>query len=165
MDSKGNQFVWVPVDNYALFERTTTYDGTITPPSSTSLEPATEVSTATLNAPHEVLSLTNDLTGEHAEYAAMRTSVEKYKGFYIGRYEAGTNENRTSTTLKTNPTTPVYVQANKYVYDYVVWGSIMVNVEEDYINSSGVNYGKGAVYLARNLYPNNNSIVFMSASR
>lgn len=46
-------------------------------------------------------------------------SVEKYGGFYIGRFEAGTDNNRTS---QDDELTPVVVKKDKYPYTYV-WGT------------------------------------------
>lgn len=84
-----NQFVWVPVPNMDDFVRKEGYsngkpqtffaysmDATATEPFSKTTDDGI------------TLSATNDLTGEYAEYAAMKASVEKYGGFYIARYEA-----------------------------------------------------------------------------
>ena len=155
-----NQFVWVPVeytktntdtDNNGLddgfdkvFQRTTTFDGTITPPISFHSEPYSY---------NETITETNDLTGEYAEYKEMCKSVEKNRGFYIARYEAGTTSQRTSTS---NGTTDLLIQKNKPAYDYVGWGVTETQVEGDVIFAEK-NQGKSAVELSRKLY-NNSSI-------
>ena len=150
-DSKGNEFVWVPVDDFAKFERTTTYNGTITSPSTTYYtEPFSKTTVDQIT-----LSLTNDLTGEWKEYAAMRASVQENKGFYIGRYEAGTTKERTTAS---NGTTDVVIQKNKPVYTYVAWGPSMTDTIGE-ITCFGENEGVGAVELSRNLYKNSNSVV------
>ena len=146
-DNAGNEFVWIPVDDFSKFERTTTYNGTITDPGYA--EPYTEDS--------------NDTTGERAEYVAMRSSVKKYGGFYIGRYEAGSTVKREN---KVNGTTEMVVKKDVYPYNYVVWGVSMtltkgdvnVTVWED-ISSFDVNRGKCAVELSRNMYSSSNSVV------
>ena len=77
-DSEGNEFVWVPVDNIIEFERKAGYyDGILQ-----SLEDYTE--------PYE-----NGYPTEVADYNAMKDSVAEHKGFYIGRYEAGSETERT----------------------------------------------------------------------
>ena len=150
-DSKGNEFVWVPVDDFENnFKRTTTYDGTITDPGSDYTEPFSKTTSAGIT-----LSLTNDLTGEWAEYAAMRASVEENKGFYIGRYETGTTSARTNIA---NGTTDVLVQKGKPVYNYVGWGPSMTSASGD-VTYSSKNQGKGAVELSRNMYKGSSSVV------
>lgn len=58
---KGNQFVWVPVENYG----TTDFD-------------------------NSGLTYTEDIDSNITEEnEAIKNSIEKYKGFYIGRYETG----------------------------------------------------------------------------
>ncbi|MGN1310412.1 MAG: hypothetical protein ACI4VP_01660, partial [Clostridia bacterium] len=86
----------------------------------------------------------NDPTGE---YANMIASVAKYGGFYIGRYEAGSNNNRSTT--RTDET--VLVQKGAYPYNYVCWAKNMTDYEETYTSGSN-NYGHGAVYLSKNMY-------------
>jgi len=60
-----NQFVWVPVPNISKFERKDWYTGNVL-----------------------VSELNSCLPTEIEEYNVMKASVEKYGGFYIGRYEA-----------------------------------------------------------------------------
>ncbi len=149
-DIKGNEFVWVPVDDITKFERTTTYTGTtISDPGDTYTEPFSKTTSTGVS-----LSLTNDLTGEYLEYKLMRESVKKYKGFYIGRYETGTINERTE---KSNETTELVVQRNMHVYNYVGWGPSMTSVKGDVIYSD-MNQGKGAVELSRNMYKSSISV-------
>ena len=51
----------------------------------------------------------------------MKTSVERYKGFYIGRYEAGDKENTEAKTLRisNDVTKTVTIKANQAPYNYV----------------------------------------------
>ena len=121
-DSKGNEFVWIPVDDFSKFERTTTYNGTITDPGSSFVEPYTTAS--------------NDSTGEYAEYTAMRSSVEKYGGFYIGRYEAGKENN------------DLVIKKGVAVYNSTPWGTSMTEVGTT-----------GVTALSRNMYKSSSSVV------
>jgi len=148
-----NQFVWVPVDDFSKFERTTKFRPTesITPTSTAFMEPFSATTDEGIT-----LSDTNDLTGEYAEYKAMRKSVSQNGGFYIGRYEAGTNIKRQNYT--SNGTTELYVQKNKYAYSHVGWGPSMTEEEGDCVYAD-YNYGDGAVVLARGLYNDSTSVV------
>ena len=74
---------------------------------------------------------TTSYTLERAEYDAMVTSVSKYGGFYIARYEASKN----STTNKAQSI------ANQNPWNDISWGNPV-----EYPTS-------GAVYEARAVYP------------
>ncbi len=101
-----NQFVWVPVPDINKFQRTTTYNGTITTPGDNYTEPCSKLSE---------LSNANDTTGEYAEYTTMRESVEKNGGFYIARYESGKENNN------------IVIKKGATVCD-VAWGTNMKDV-------------------------------------
>ena len=139
-DKNKNEFVWVPVYDFSKFQRTTTYDGTITPLSYGN-EPATKVEKEDPDSPNLIdlgtLSLTNDLTGEWAEYTAMRASVKEHGGFYIARYEAGKDG-----------TDVVVSKKDATVWTRVPWGISIVDVDSE-----------GAVYLSRKMYENSKSFV------
>ena len=90
-DKDGNQFVWVPVATLADYKRTW-YTG----------------------------------WGPFSEYSEAlpedeKTSVERYKGFYIGRYEAGDKESTEAKTLRSSNdvTKTVTIKANQAPYNYV----------------------------------------------
>ena len=90
-DKNLNQFVWVPVATIADYKRTW-YKG----------------------------------YGSFSEYLEAlpedeKTSVERYKGFYIGRYEAGDKENTEAKTLRSSNdvTKTVTIKANQAPYNYV----------------------------------------------
>ena len=90
-DKDGNQFVWVPVAILADYKRTW-YTG----------------------------------DGSFSDYLEAlpedeKTSVETYKGFYIGRYEAGDKENTEAKTLRSSNdvTKTVTIKANQTPYNYV----------------------------------------------
>lgn len=129
-DKDGNEFVWVPVNFTATgtldadgldtgfkdtFKRNTTYSDYTEPYAS-------------------------GYDGEDTEYLNMMQSVQKNRGFYIGRYEAGTTEPRTEATTTTSE---VVVKRDAYPYIYVKWG--------DAINTVG---NEGAVYLSKHMYDN-----------
>ena len=91
-DKDGNQFVWVPVATLADYKRRTWYTG----------------------------------NGSFSDYSEAlpedeKTSVEKYKGFYIGRYEAGDKENTEAKTLRSSNdvTKTVTIKAGQVPYNYV----------------------------------------------
>ena len=90
-DKDGNQFVWVPVATIADYKRTW-YTGD-----------------GTLSKYSEALPEDE------------KTSVERYKGFYIGRYEAGDKENTEAKTLRSSKdvTKTVTIKANQAPYNYV----------------------------------------------
>ena len=90
-DKDENEFVWVPVATIADYKRTW-YTG-------------------------------NDLFSEYLEALPEdeKTSVERYKGFYIGRYEVGDKENTEAKTLRSSNdvTKTVTIKANQAPYNYV----------------------------------------------
>ena len=90
-DKDGNQFVWVPVATIADYKRTW-YKG---------YDPFSSYSEA----------LPED----------EKTSVKTYKGFYIGRYEAGDKESTVAKTLRNSNdvTKTVTIKANQAPYNYV----------------------------------------------
>ena len=93
-DKDGNQFVWVPVATIADYKRTW-YTGD-----------------GTLSNYSEALPEDE------------KTSVEKYKGFYIGRYEAGDKDSTEASTpaLRTSSSSTsnkISIKANQAPYNYV----------------------------------------------
>ena len=93
-DKDGNQFVWVPVATLADYKRTW-YTG---------WSPFSDYSEA----------LPED----------EKTSVERYKGFYIGRYEAGDKESTGTTkatfrTSSSDASNSVTIKADQVPYNYV----------------------------------------------
>ena len=90
-DKDLNQFVWVPVATLADYKRTW-YTGDDSFSSYSEALPEDE-----------------------------KTSVERYKGFYIGRYEAGDKESTVAKTLRSSNdvTKTVTIKANQAPYNYV----------------------------------------------
>ena len=92
-DKDGNQFVWVPVATLADYKRTW-YTG---------------------EDPFSDSDYSEALPEDE------KTSVERYKGFYIGRYEAGDKENTEAKTLRSSNdvTKTVTIKAGQVPYNYV----------------------------------------------
>ena len=90
-DKDLNQFVWVPVATIADYKRTW-YTG------------------------YDSFSDYSEALPEDE-----KTSVERYKGFYIGRYEAGDKESTVAKTLRSSNdvTKTVTIKANQAPYNYV----------------------------------------------
>ena len=135
-----NQYVWVPVPDINEFVRRDGYEG-----NNSDLQ--TFVSAGTTREP---VNYTDDWTREVAEYNKMYNSVRRYGGFYIARYEAGSETKRTNTANGT--TTLVPSKKDKYPYNYVAWGKNEWNINGD-VTHNGNNQGKGAVVLSRSVYP------------
>ena len=90
-DKDRNQFVWVPVATLADYKRTWYTE-------------------------YDSFSSYSEALPEDE-----KTSVERYKGFYIGRYEAGDKENTEAKTLRrsNDVTKTVTIKANQAPYNYV----------------------------------------------
>ena len=102
----GNQFVWVPVDNFKDFKRYDSYwDNEITDKVSSCYEPAQEG---------------YRYDGEVEEYNSMMTSVEKNHGFYVARYEAGKEQIEGVDT--------VVSKKGASVWNFIAWGDSMTSI-------------------------------------
>ena len=154
--TKYNQFVWIPVEvnkttepkdtetSIASFKRSVWQDNARVAnnaQSSTSF-PSSSYSWSDYTEPYSKDSSDYDGTGTgktgiSAQITELTKSIYKYGGFYIGRYEAGSETARTSGSSQT---AAFVVQQDKYPYNYVKWGKGMGDVSE------------GAVYLSNSLY-------------
>ena len=143
-----NQFVWIPVEvnkttepkdtetSIASFYRTKWANN-----ASTGGERTTGLSTKNTE-PYSKDSRDYDGTGTgktgiSAQITELTKSIYKYGGFYIGRYEAGSETARKNDSSQT---AAFVVQQDKSPYNYVKWGKGMGDVSE------------GAVYLSNSLY-------------
>jgi len=120
-----NQYVWVPVPNISEFVIKDGYsNGALQQTYYTT-------SSGRMSEPFSKGNVTeeNDTTGEYAEYAAMKASVEQYGGFYVSRYEIG----------KEDTDTPVTKQLAT-LWNNIPWGTSMSEVGTE-----------GAVYYSRNI--------------
>ena len=110
-DKDRNQFVWVPVATLADYKRTAYSTNVATE----------ETDTATNSIKINYSSSKNSEYFTEALPEDEKTSVERYKGFYIGRYEAGDKENTEAKTLRSSNdvTKTVTIKANQAPYNYV----------------------------------------------
>ena len=146
--TKYNQFVWIPVEvkptdtenSIASFYRSAWTENT-----ATGGERTTGLD-AKFTEPYSYDTTNNyDQTNGIADQITELTkSIYKYGGFYIGRYEAGSTKERTSSSFSFQ-TEPFVVQQDKYPYNYIDWGRSMSAVS------------RGAVYLCNNLYSKTNT--------
>ena len=109
-DKDGNQFVWVPVTTLADYKRT-----------AYSTNVATEETDTATNSIKIKPTSSSSYYYTEALPEDEKTSVERYKGFYIGRYEAGDKENTEAKTLRSSNdvTKTVTIKANQAPYNYV----------------------------------------------
>ena len=110
-DKDGNQFVWVPVATIADYKRTAYSTNVATE----------ETDTATNSIKINYSSSKNSEYFTEALPEDEKTSVERYKGFYIGRYEAGDKESTVAKTLRSSNdvTKTVTIKANQAPYNNV----------------------------------------------
>ena len=112
-DKDGNQFVWVPVATLADYKRTAYSTNVATK----------ETDTATNSIKINYSSSSSEYFKE-ALPEDEKTSVERYKGFYIGRYEAGDKESTGTTkatfrTSSSDTSNSVTIKADQVPYNYV----------------------------------------------
>lgn len=141
--TKYNQFVWIPVTvsntdtetSIANFYRSEWIENS----RGTSLMDSVEFIEPGIND-------AEDETGIATQIANLTKSIYNNGGFYIGRYEAGSEEERICTNwIKPSQTDSFVIQQDKYPYYCIKWGTSVEN-----INSGG------AVYLSNRLYNNDN---------
>ena len=109
-DKDGNQFVWVTVATIADYKRT-----------AYSTNVATEETDTETNSIRINYSNSNSNYFTEALPEDEKASVDTYKGFYIGRYEAGDKESTEGKTLRSSAdaTKTVTIKANQAPYNYV----------------------------------------------
>ena len=161
-NSIGNEFVWIPVtytatntdtdsngydDGFdAVFYRSN-WEADDTNGGKRGTTKYTATTGSSYNEPYA-----SGYATETTEYNAMLKSVYDNKGFYIGRYEAGSTVARTNTA---NGTTEMVVKRDAYPYIYVGWGLTMKDYTSD-VTCSSKNQGLGALALSKALYANKN---------
>ena len=107
----GNQFVWVPVEDDSAFRP---YEGYYNKKLDTMLSNCKEPAT-------------NGYATEQAEYDAMKQSVLDHDGFYVARYEAGTENGARTSTDKNNIDDEAVFKQGKNVYNWIKWGNSMTD--------------------------------------
>lgn len=137
-NSIGNEFVWIPVDDFYEFERESFNKDIIAEENFTTIE----LTEGKYYEPAGDGRGIDEAESKNIQEAQkMYKSVKTYKGFYIGRYETGIEEDVERTTNSGISDTPV-VKKNKYIYNYIKWGNDTTSEEE------------GAVKLAQNFINN-----------
>ena len=141
-DSQGNQFVWIPTGTYQTSTGAKTNEltrrqwGSI----NSDTEPTTISGDSAISPYYYGEGATQDSSGSaispvETNIEAFKTSVATNGGFYIGRYEAGTETERTSSS---DPLTTPLVQANKEAYVYVTRDQAKERSEAMYSGNSEV---------------------------
>ena len=139
--TKYNQFVWIPVEVKSTDTENSIasfYRSEWTANASTGGDRTAGLSTDYTEP--DSTNDTDDKTGIAKQIANLTKSIYKYGGFYIGRYEAGSETPRTSSS----GVTTLGIKQDMYPYIYVKWG--------DSMSSIGTT---GAVYLSNSLYNTN----------
>ena len=128
-DEKGNQFVWVPVGEYNIEKGeklTNNLSRRTATESSILVEIEGDSVLATYGTSEMFYGEGNENSVVKEQINTFKNSANKNKGFYIGRYEAGTEVERTS--HNDSLTKPV-VQAHKFPYTYVTRDQAMIEAE------------------------------------
>lgn len=156
----GNQFVWIPVEDYSNFHLIEGYyQGNLDTMLSTqenSIETVAREAGDTINAgsPGKP-STANSVIGTD-ESIAMYQSVKANKGFYIARFEAGiagaTDNGRLSIKTAIDGSVKPLSQKGVGVWNSIPWGG--TNSIEASDNLPGNDNADGAVKVARSMYQN-----------
>ena len=144
-----NQFVWIPVDSKTFFTtdtqfKRTDYLNTESLISQTVGINYWELLLDDINMPsdNQGSNLVSQITLEEA--TEMYTSVKKYGGFYIGRYELGGDEVQEGTNFGRGN---LSITKGKYPYNGAKWGATMTS---EYLED-------GAVTISRSMYTSRNN--------
>lgn len=137
-ESTGNEFVWIPVDNFEEFTRE---DFGITKIDKNNFITTQETSESYYEPSGDGENIDETANENIQEAQNIYKSVNKYKGFYIGRYETGI-ENNTARTSSSGIAQEPVIKKKKYIYNYISWGN------------STIDETGGAVEKARSLYEN-----------
>ena len=123
-DDSGNQFVWIPVGEYNV---STTINSTGKLTNELTRRTFTEEGSMPVSGDDAIAGPKAEENNEYyygegnensvakEQIGAFKTSATTNKGFYIGKYEAGTETERTLDAQLTKP----LVQANKYPYIWI----------------------------------------------
>ena len=156
--TQGSQFVWVPVQNYEDFHLIEGYSNNKLQTQLTATNPSREAGANTEGTKPGLPNEKNTTNGT-TESIAMYSSVNKYGGFYIARYEAGINGTTESTTTNdTNKQTqdgsvkPVSKQGVG-VWNFIPWGGTSAETSPN-DGLPGDETKDGAVKVARSMYNN-----------
>ena len=140
-DKDGNEFVWIPVE-YTATEVDSNNNGL-----DDGFETTFKRTTSDRSFYYEPYA--KGYAEEESDYIKMMKSVQKNRGFYIGRYETGTTIPRTDSTTTTST---MVVKRDAYPYIYIGWGNELNDITTEVTYQSKVR-GKGATYLSQTMYP------------
>ena len=154
----GNQFVWIPVNDYSKFHLIEGYSSSVLQKYiSQEVDPSREAGDI-LNVVGS--PMTKNSTKGIAESVAMYNSVKNNHGFYIARFEAGIEgkiansnlslEERKVADGKTKPLS----QKGVGVWNNIIWGGTQSDVALDGL--TGDDTADGAVKVARSMYTKSN---------
>ena len=155
----GNQFVWIPVNDYSKFHLIEGYSSSVLQKYiSQEVDPSREAGDI-LNVVGR--PMTKNSTKGIAESVAMYNSVKNNHGFYIARFEAGIEgttdnyslsaENKKVADGKTKPLSKKGVG----VWNEIPWGGTSSNTASDGL--PGDDTANGAVKVARSMYTKSNT--------
>lgn len=159
VDKKGNEFVWVPIElSEEEISEGITFESKYPRTRFRNNEPTNELEER-YKEPYD-----NGYMGENIEYENMINSVTKYKGFYVGRYEAGflgttskSNYFIVSKELKptqeqiNNETSKIVIQRGAQIYTFVPWGASTNDITATNVSTTDIpEYVIGAVELSKN---------------
>ena len=136
--SIGNEFVWIPVNDFYEFTREEINQDIASQEKFEATEP-TDGKYYEPSSNGRTIDETESTSIK--EVQEMYKSVKEYKGFYIGRYETGIEEDKARTNESNITSTPI-IKKNKYIYNFIVWGKSMTDETN------------GAVEVARSMYEN-----------
>ena len=146
-NNKYNEFVWIPVE----YIKTSINAGGVVTNSKTlstvlSFVTDWDVTSSLTKSTAQTTALPSSYTEfystDSTEYNNILTSIQRYGGFYIARYEAGSTTQRTSSSENTE----VVVRKNVYPYNYV-------KISNAINDSNG-----GAIELCRNMYASSTDV-------
>ena len=154
----GNQFVWIPVEDYSKFHLIEGYFSRRLQQYVRAEENPAREAGATIEAGNP---LTNNSVAGSTESIAMYNSVKINKGFYIGRFEAGIAGKKDNVSLTTRTeadgTVKPLVQKGVGVWNAIPWGGTRTDISSS-DQLPGDDTKPGAVVVARSLYPESDTI-------
>lgn len=139
---KGNQFVWIPVEDYSKFHLIEGYSNKALDTILGEVKEAGDKDAA--GSP-----MANNNVKGTAESISMYNSVKNNRGFYIARFEAGNPG-----TTKIDGTVKPLSQKGVDVWNNIPWGG--TNASEASDGLTGNDNANGAVKVARSMYTKSN---------
>lgn len=152
----GNQFVWIPVNDYSKFHLIEGYYGSSLQTFLSEISPLSREAGDTENNGSPGKPYATNSTEGSTESITMYQSVKENKGFYIARFEAGipgttksTNTNDRNKQTQDGTVKPVS-QKGVGVWNCIPWGGSPSDTATDGL--AGNDNANGAVKVARSMY-------------